>query len=269
MKDPKLQIRKEIEELYDECSFIHNYITFIEDMFATQAVEKFKKHKKYLEVENKSFWISSRYQKWYSIASATVKQLLPERLEEFKRLYLIEKRDKKITNLTYTISDYLLGIKVQVDYGEQKVNGALACVNKIEQQLGIIESCLDALSSKLYNIESVLQSELFDDELGTAKSILKKGHVRVAGTLAGITLESHLKKVSQSHSIKFTKQHPTISEYNDELRKSDVIDVPTWRLIQRLGDIRNLSVHAKDRDPKPSEVEDLIIGTEKLIAELF
>ena len=54
-----------------------------------------------------------------------------------------------------------------------------------------------------------------------------------------------------------------------ELKRNEIIDVPTWRLIQRLSDIRNLSVHAKEREPTKDEILDLIIGCEKLIAELF
>jgi hypothetical protein len=45
--------------------------------------------------------------------------------------------------------------------------------------------------------------------------------------------------------------------------------LPTWRLIQRLGDIRNLSAHSKEREPTKDEIEDMIRGCEKLIAEVF
>jgi hypothetical protein len=162
-----------------------------------------------------------------------------------------------------------MDIKVQSKWDEQKVNEAYVCISKIEQQLGILESCVEVIDSKLKSIESALQSELFENELETAKIILKKSNVRVAGALAGITLEGHLKKVCQNHSLKITKAHPTISDFNEELKKNNIIDVPKWRLIQRLGDIRNLSVHSKDRDPTKDEIEDLIIGCEKLIAELF
>ncbi|HEX8503790.1 MAG TPA: hypothetical protein VF630_00355, partial [Hymenobacter sp.] len=94
-------------------------------------------------------------------------------------------------------------------------------------------------------------------------------HIRVSGALAGVTLEIHLKKVCINHGVIFKKAHPTITDFNEELKKNEMIDVPTWRLIQRLGDIRNMSVHSKDREPTADEVEDLIRGCEKLIAELY
>ncbi|MBU1014086.1 MAG: hypothetical protein KKG99_13890 [Bacteroidetes bacterium] len=139
----------------------------------------------------------------------------------------------------------------------------------MEQQIEILNSCLDIIDSKLADIEGILQSELFENELETAKDILKKKHIRVAGALAGVTLESHLKKVCKNHNLKFRKPNPTIVDFNEELKKQESIDLTTWRLIQRLGDIRNLCVHAKEREPTKDEVEDLIRGCEKLIAELI
>ena len=109
---------------------------------------------------------------------------------------------------------------------------------------------------------------MFENEIIAAKDLLSKKYNRAAGALAGVTLEIHLAKVCEAHNIKFRKQHPTISDFNEELKKSDLIDTPTWRLIQRLGDIRNLSVHSKEREPTKDEVEDLIKGIEKLIGEL-
>ena len=49
----------------------------------------------------------------------------------------------------------------------------------------------------------------------------------------------------------------------------EVLDIPSWRQIQRLGDIRNLCVHKKERDPTNDEVEELINGVEKYTKTLF
>ena len=270
MKNSKSDIKQEIVDLYAEGSFLRNYIGLVENRYSQEEAEKLRNRKSFKDPKNKNIVLSSRYQKWYSKAVLVIKQLLPDRYNEFQKLYQSEKRDNKpLTNSTYTISDYLIGIKVQEKWGEQRVDEPSVCLGKFEQQLGILESCVEVIDSKLYSIESVLQSELFEDELETAKVILKKGSLRVSGALAGITLERHLKKVCQSHSLKLSKTNPTISDFNEELKRNEIIDIPTWRLIQRLGDIRNLSVHAKEREPTKDEVLDLILGCEKLIAELF
>jgi hypothetical protein len=65
------------------------------------------------------------------------------------------------------------------------------------------------------------------------------------------------------------KAHPTISDFTDLLKTASVLDVPSWRQLQRLGDIRNLCDHNKQREPTKDEVVELIDGTEKLCKTLF
>lgn len=65
------------------------------------------------------------------------------------------------------------------------------------------------------------------------------------------------------------KKHPTISDLNDLLKNYDVLDIPTWRLIQRLGDLRNLCGHNRQREPNEAEVLELIEGVLKITKTLF
>jgi hypothetical protein len=60
--------------------------------------------------------------------------------------------------------------------------------------------------------------------------------------------------VTQNHSLKISKKNPTIVDFNEELKKEGVYDVPDWRFIQRLGDLRNMSVHPKEREPTKTEL---------------
>ncbi len=48
------------------------------------------------------------YKSWYTRALPVVRQLLPERYEEFQEQYRQDKREE-FSPLTYTISDYFLG----------------------------------------------------------------------------------------------------------------------------------------------------------------
>ncbi len=234
-----------------------------EQIKQAEEIEGFNEFKK--KSDNKS-----AYQKWFTKAYNVVKTILPDRHQEFYILYKDEKRkNKEIDFLTYTISDYFLG--VVITKGREKievVNPSIAFLAKMEIQLTILDACYDLLDSKLADIQGILQYELFENELQAAKDLLTKKYNRASGALSGVTLEIHLSKVCEAHNIKFRKQHPTISDFNEELKKTGIIDVPTWRLIQRLGDIRNMSVHFNEREPTKDEVEDLIKGIEKLIGEL-
>lgn len=268
MASRKNEIKKQISELWEEG------LDILRDESESKAEPneepKWQKKKgKEQEKKEKQLPLHLRYQSWYSKSLPVIRQLMPERYQEFVEQYKIDKR-KEIDYLTYTISDYLIGLSVTRGiYKEEVVNPYSAFVTKFQHQIFILYSALERIDSLLTDIEGVLQSELFDSELHFSEELVKKKHLRAGGALAGVTLEVHLKKVCENHSIKFRKKNPTISDYYESLKKGAIIDVPTWRLLQRLGDIRNICVHAKDRDPTKDEVEDLIRGTRKAISELF
>ena len=52
------------------------------------------------------------YQAWYSEAKTLIRQLLPDRLNDFTGYYEEPKGRKDLTGESYRISDYLIGIRV-------------------------------------------------------------------------------------------------------------------------------------------------------------
>jgi hypothetical protein len=212
---------------------------------------------------------TTAYQSWYTRALPVVRQLLPERYQEFQEQYKLDKR-KQIDSLTYTISDYLIGFRVTRDYfNEEVVNHLNIFVAKFNCQIDILRSALKRIDSILADIKGVLEARLFDNELDTATELLQKGHLRAAGALAGVTLESHLSTICSNHNITLKKKEPTISDFNEALKENGTLDIANWRLVQRLGDIRNLCVHKKDREPTREEVDELITGVKKFIKTSF
>lgn len=268
MSNNKELLKSELKELF---SFGRN-IYYNELISNNKIDEKSKKEiieqAAYEKYKKENFSTKFSYQNWFTKSYSIVKSLLPDRHLEFYNLYINDKR-KEITYSTYTINDYWLNIVITRGFEKIKVFDPLSVfIVKMEVQLSILKACLDLIDSKLNDIEGVLQYELFENELQAAKNLCKKKYLRAAGTLAGVTLETHLSKVCKNRNIKLKKKDPTISDFNEELKKENIIDVPTWRLIQRLGDIRNMSTHSKEREPTIDEIEDLIRGVEKLIAEL-
>jgi hypothetical protein len=84
-----------------------------------------------------------------------------------------------------------------------------------------------------------------------------------------VVLEKHLAQIAANHQVEIRKKHPTISDLNDALKNANVIEVPTWRAIQHLGDLRNLCDHNKSREPAAGEITDLIDGVDKQLKTLF
>lgn len=219
-----------------------------------ELIQKMEKHDDDISILRKTQF---QYQKWYSKSLPVIQQLLPERYLEFKQQYLLENR-KKIDMLTYTISDFYNSVTIS------KIDTVTLFFIRFQRQLYIFSSAKERIDSILSDIVGTLQAGLFDSEIITAEDLLKKGHLRAAGAVAGVILEGHLKNVLKNHNLSLKKKRPTISDFNEELKKHNLIEVLTWRLIQRLSDIRNLCVHSKGREPSKDEVLDLINGTKNI-----
>lgn len=95
------------------------------------------------------------------------------------------------------------------------------------------------------------------------------GFLRGGGVVAGVVLEKHLAQIAANHDIPIRKQHPTINDLNEALKNGGVIEVPNWRAIQRLGDLRNLCGHNKGREPTTEDISELIDGVEKFSKTLY
>jgi hypothetical protein len=93
--------------------------------------------------------------------------------------------------------------------------------------------------------------------------------LRAAGAVAGVVLEKHLRQVCEDHSLQILKKNPTLSDLSDLLKTNSVIDVPQWRLVSMLADIRNLCDHNKQKEPTQQQVTDLIDGTDKVLKTIF
>jgi len=206
------------------------------------------------------------YQMWYSESLNLIRTLLPEREHDFIILYEIEKRKSYDILDSYTIHDYLMGIEISKD-GE--IIGTRMAFNKFRQQLYILKSINRILNSKLNNIQHVLQAELFDNELEQAKELNNKGFYRAAGAIAGVVLEGHLKQICIDHKISVIKKNPGINDFNTLLKDNDVIDIPNWRYIQSLADIRHLCDHKKEKEPDKDKINDLIQGVDKICKQVF
>jgi hypothetical protein len=237
-------IRKEVSELYNIGAVL------AEDFQRTKA-EQFQYD----------------YQRWYTKALRTVASLAPDRLDEFRSYYEINPKRKLLGYGTYVIQDFLKGVKpgsYQLQNFDTRAQTLLCFFN----QLTIFKAILDSIDSVLVNIETELYAELQDNEVEVSRG-LAKVNLRAAGALVGVVIEGHLQKVALSHGITISKKNPTISDLNEPLKAGSVIDVPTWRKISYLADIRNLCSHKKDVEPTKAQVEELIQGAEWLTKNVF
>ncbi|MCG2701630.1 hypothetical protein L6273_00630 [Candidatus Parcubacteria bacterium] len=216
-----------------------------------------------------SFYIS--YPLWYSEAYEVVKHLLPDRLAEFISLYLPDPKRKNISGDNFTIQDWLLG-KRSPTYsmtGKKVFADDTVVTMKLMAQIQILQSCLLRFDSILLNIKRLTLADVFDSELAGAEELLRAGFLRPAGVVAGVVLEKHLKEVCGTNKLRIRKKNPCLANFNDALKDADIFDIPQWRFVQRLSDIRNLCGHEKGREPTKEEIKELINGVEKTLKTAF
>lgn len=246
--------------IYAEC-FPREYEKQLKELLGSNARDSVKPLPQFTDT----------YQIWYSEAKMLVKQLLPDRLEDFADHYERPKSRKSITNESYRIEDYLQGLSVNsgTAFEKTKIVGPEAAIPHVRQQVAILKSVQARFESSLFDIRQLAQADLFDSELAAADELAKNKFARAAGALAGVVLERHLGQVCNNHSIKVAKKAPVISDLNNALKDTSVIDLPQWRFIQHLADIRNLCDHDKQTEPTAEQVNDLVAGVAKVSKTLF
>lgn len=209
------------------------------------------------------------YQRWYSEALALLRQLLPDRVADFIRHYEKPKSRKDIDFENYRIEDYLQGLVVTRGYQKEKVVDASAAIPQFQQQLAIIKAAKARFESSLFEIRQLVQADLLDSEIEAAEVLAKHKFTRAAGALVGVVLERHLSQVCVDHQLSTGKKNPTIADFNETLKAGGVIDVPQWRFVQHLADIRNLCDHSRSVEPTAEQVGDLLAGAKKVTKTVY
>ena len=252
--------RKEVEKLINEGEVLQLAMH-------AETVEGFaQKNKLSEEVLKKLPDFRTQYQQWYSEALACITQLLPNRAADFCEYFRPAKERKSTRFQNYTMSDYLRGVRVT--YGGDVIVDSSAALPAFQQQLSIVKSLLPRLVSSLFDIKNLVRADLFDNEIDAAEELLKNGYARAAGIMAGCVLESHLQGVILQRSLTLPKK-ATLAPLNDLLKDKGVVDVPTWRWIQHLIDIRNICGHKGADEPSKEQVKELIAGVRKTIKTIF
>lgn len=266
MSDRTRKFSDELKKLINDGELLHTAMLY--DCHEKEMIEHFNKmfkgdKEKAKEALEKLPNFKNDYQAWYSKAQAVIRQTMPGRLADFNSYYEHPRARKDITFQNYMIRDYLQGLVIKWA-GEVKVGGS-AAIPEFTQQLNMVKAAEDALESSLMDLTAVLQADLFDSELDSARELAGKGYYRASGAICGVVLEKHLLHVCEQHGITIRKKNPGISDLNQALRDAEIITVPQWRFIQHLADVRNICDHAKGREPAKDEIDDLVAGSEKVL----
>lgn len=170
---------KSIEKAKKELSYLINSGDLLyKSMLLETGGKEFKEalNKTYSEDEVKRIIKSlpdfeKTYQSWYSESLAVIKQLLPDRVSDFTKLYEAGKSRKEIDFENYVIADYLVGL--EVTRGVAVIVNSKAAIPKFMQQVAILEAAKRRFESSLFELRQIVQADLFDSEIEAAKELHK------------------------------------------------------------------------------------------------
>lgn len=224
----------------------------------------------YKEPKNNSInytqYFTNNYQQWYSKACLVVEKILPFRFKDFLACYEYKEQRSKIDRYNYRIYDFLHGISIPaLNPGRTTISVA----PHFQQQLGILKAAKEMLSSKLLDLKSLVQADLFDSEIEVAKELARKGFLPATGAICGVIIEKHLHSLCERHNITITKKNPGINDLCVTLRNNDIIDVPQERFIMSCADIRNICDHYKKIEVTQTQIDNLLSDTKRIIDTIY
>ncbi len=135
-----------------------------------------------------------------------------------------------------------------------------------EELRGIAENLKeDYEKDYLFNIEETIAESIFTDILEQAKFLLSEKLVRASAIIAGVALESHIRKLATKNNIPITKddgKYVRSEKLNEDLKGASIYDTTYLKHVSAWLDLRNKAAHPDDPeiDKKGDLVEAMISG---------
>jgi hypothetical protein len=134
----------------------------------------------------------------------------------------------------------------------------------LEECKAILQASIeDYKGGYLFDTRGLLQAEVFDDVLEQASELLASGYKDAACVVAGVALETTLRELCTRKEI----VHAKLDKMNADLCKAGVYNTGMQKQITAWADRRNKAAHGEWGAYTAEDVEDIIRGTTRLIAE--
>jgi hypothetical protein len=143
---------------------------------------------------------------------------------------------------------------------------------QISGLLGVFEAAKDMLASgRIGNLIDTVRAESCDELLDQADVLLAKGHISAAATIAGGSLESHLRHLVSRHHLVVTG-NGSISNYDAAISQARnqghvIYSAVDTKLVTGWGGIRNQAAHDPGTFNRSSQdIQRMIEGVREFIA---
>lgn len=115
----------------------------------------------------------------------------------------------------------------------------------------------------IISVKSLVQAELFSDELDQASALLGAGYIMAAAVIAGTVLETSLRQICIKNGLAVGK----MDKMNADLAKAGVYNLLVQKRITAIADIRNNAAHGNSDQFQRADVVDMISYIESFLSE--
>jgi len=143
---------------------------------------------------------------------------------------------------------------------------------RLVRVIGVLDALLFEIEHDWHSLNEIIHAELFADFLEMASHLQENGYKDAAAVIAGSTLETHLRKLCQKHSLAITYQNAKgetknkMGEgMNEDLAKASVYQPSMKKLITGYLSIRNDAAHGNYEKYDLMMVRGMILGIESFL----
>jgi hypothetical protein len=187
--------------------------------------------------------LAADYEAWFNAAYELVDAYLPKRATDFEYYY-----KHQIPGIGNSGVFYEMQFHQSCNNPNDKSAAAKTIQHQLDCQRNILNSIPGALKAKSMDLLTVISHDVVNSEIDCANYIFKKDKtheycLRVAGILAGIALERHLKTKCESE-LGSLPENPTLSPLIDALYGAKKITLNQKKYLEAIATTRNDCAHA-------------------------
>lgn len=136
---------------------------------------------------------------------------------------------------------------------------------RFEQQYAMFSSAKSEYEGGyLFEVRNLVHAEVFSDELDQARHFLDTGYKTPAAVIAGVVLETTLRKLCEQQSSALSVGK--LNKMNDDLAKAGVYNKMRADQVRAWAKIRNSAAHGQQEEFEDSDVSRMIEGIKDFVA---
>ena len=201
-----------------------------------------------------------KYNSWYTKAQSLLSKLVPENVNDFKKLY--DTNEKDITTISYFFKhpkDWHYNPSGDGGYYLRDEDHYNHFRNNFSAQIAMVDSLSSTLEYETLKLSQLVARDLLFDELEQTTLLIDKGFVECAGMLAGVAMERQLKVLcDNSNPPVIYSNKDTLGSLNDKM-KTSYIDPSDHSRVKAIKTTRDRCSHDPETTPPSKQDVEIMI----------